>query len=405
MIRALFVLSAALLACPELQAHTVTWWENPDGLTPWKPMVIHYIPDFWYLALADLDPYEIVVEPSWGEPCTVEVNMDPIASPYLDGEIYAPNPDVVVIMGVWLRYLPPTLDPVNTVLTGEWHATGFPTPGWPDYCDATNTPITVPVMIAPYPGVKYFYTALTQLLLIQTGTSIGLQAAAALEGPWYTIGKGTNFNIKLEEALQFFRCTAKLSGPLSGRLTDSSGNPLTVGTIDLPYGGAGANPDSGGNFLIYGLPVGTNAMRISKPVTFTDPGTGTNRTENVGIDVLVPANRAPANLQVESEMDGGNDGGPVTPECNCTPWCAIAVGTLSGTATPVYYAGGAWPPKDAPATCDEPVVTVTPPNGNSFTIKPGTARYQNSGPNPASGTWTITTTVCNKTKECSISVP
>ena len=91
--------------------------------------------------------------------------------------------------------------------------------------------------------------------------------------------------------------------------------------------------------------------------------------------------------------------------CNCTPWCAIGFGSLPGGQTPVYYAGGANPPKNGTADCDQPQVTVTPPSGTTYSITPGSSRHQNSGPNPASGTWTVTTTVCGQSKSCTVTVP
>ena len=96
---------------------------------------------------------------------------------------------------------------------------------------------------------------------------------------------------------------------------------------------------------------------------------------------------------------------PATNACNCTPWCAIGFGTLPGGLTPVYYAGGANPPKDAPPSCDVPEVKVTTPNGTTYPIIAGSARRQNSGPNPASGDWTVTTSVCGQSKSCTVTVP
>lgn len=406
-VRTLFWIFAALLACPALLAHDVTWYENPEGDdTIFAPSMRIYYKEGVQPGLADvLYPYEFLVEPSWDEPCTVDVNIDPPTSEYLGADLFSFSPANVVEVAVWLKKLPPSTAPVYTGITGEWHATGFPGTGFPFYCDATNKqPFAVPVMIMPMPKMRTRLDYMLELLQIDTGTPVGLQRALALDGPWYTIGRGSNFTIEVDEPVRFFRSTVSLGGPLTGRVTDGSGNPLTVGSVGLPFGGVSANPDANGGFLLHGLSTGVNSILISKPITFTDPSTGTSRTENIGVDLLVPANRAPANLQAKGEMGAGPEGGG-KPGCNCTPWCAIAVGTLNGAGTPVYYAGGALPPKNAPANCDQPVVTVTPPNGKSFVIKPGSARHQNSGPNPAAGTWTVTTTVCGQTKECSITVP
>jgi hypothetical protein len=58
-----------------------------------------------------------------------------------------------------------------------------------------------------------------------------------------------------------------------------------------------------------------------------------------------------------------------------------------------------------PADCGQPKVTVTPPVGAPFSIAVGTSLHQNSGANPASGTWTVTTTVCGRSKSCMVTVP
>jgi hypothetical protein len=75
---------------------------------------------------------------------------------------------------------------------------------------------------------------------------------------------------------------------------------------------------------------------------------------------------------------------------------------MDGVQTPIYFSGGANGPEDAPANCGPVQVTVTPPNGNPFSIKAGSGKHQNSGRNPAPGVWTVTTTVCGQSKSCSI---
>ena len=92
-------------------------------------------------------------------------------------------------------------------------------------------------------------------------------------------------------------------------------------------------------------------------------------------------------------------------DCTCTPWCAIGFGSLDGGQTPVYYAGGANAPKNDTSNCDVPQVTVTTPSGTTYPIRPGSSRHQNSGANPASGNWTVTTTVCGQSKSCTVTVP
>src|SRR5450432_236525 len=88
--------------------------------------------------------------------------------------------------------------------------------------------------------------------------------------------------------------------------------------------------------------------------------------------------------------------------CNCTPWCSIGFGTPPEAQTPVYYAGGANSPNGGMPDCGQPQVTITPPGGVAFSIAPGTSHHHNSGPNPASGTWTVTALVCGQSKPATI---
>jgi hypothetical protein len=152
---------------------------------------------------------------------------------------------------------------------------------------------------------------------------------------------------------------------------------------------------------------GANHASLARIAAVTTPACfGILRYANVkpilkGSGGLVPATNSYANVQLKVEVQVF----PPPPACNCSPWCAIGFGTLNGTQTPVYFSGGANPPKGVPPSCGQPQVTVTPPNGPPFDIKPGTGRHQNSGPNAAAGTWTVTTTVCGQSKSCTLTVP
>jgi hypothetical protein len=199
----------------------------------------------------------------------------------------------------------------------------------------------------------------------------------------------------------YFKSTKRPGGDVSGALTDDAGNPQSGFSVDLLYGGAPATTASDGSFNVVGLPWGTNVLSLINSLTFVDPGTGTNRTETAGIEVMVPAIVPYGTLQFKVVVQIF----PPPPACNCSPWCAIGFGTINGAQTPIYYAGGANPPKGVPPNCGVPQVTVTPPNGPAFAITPGSGRHQNSGVNPASGTWTVTTVVCGQTKMASLTVP
>ena len=94
-----------------------------------------------------------------------------------------------------------------------------------------------------------------------------------------------------------------------------------------------------------------------------------------------------------------------TPIADAWTVTAAGFGTVAGGQTPVYFSGGANPPKTGTADCGQIQLTVTNPAGVTTPIVPGTSHHQNSGPNPASGTWKVTVTVCGKTKTCTIDVP
>jgi len=207
-----------------------------------------------------------------------------------------------------------------------------------------------------------------------------------------------------DQSAQFFKGTHRLGSAFGGLIMDCSGSPQAGFNVGLMYGGLNSTTLSDGSFSFYGLPRGTNLIAVTKPFTFADPVTGSNRTETVGLNIEVPATN-PTNIFYQMlQFKVAAVVAPV-PACNCTPWCAIGVGTLNGTETPVFYAGGALPPKSGPANCGPVQVTVTPPSGVAYPITAGSGKHQNSGPNPGTGTWTVTTVVCGQSKQASITVP
>lgn len=384
------LIAAASLFNLQLGAHEVDWFESYYFGSTNLPMV------FSTLNPRYVDQY-IEVYPSFFEPCTVVVNLDPQPSPYIDAHVVGANP------ANWVEI---EVSPVNVfsgnviqgTVSGEWHATGLPALSG---CDATNAHyFSVPVKIALAPSQwKLNLSSDRQNLWIDTGSAVALQAADNLAGPWMNIGMGVSFWVPPDHNAQFFTGTLRLGGGLSGIVTDKTGNPQTNLTVGLPFGGATITTGSGGSFLLGGLPWGTNLIAMMKSITFVDPGTGSNRTETTGIEILAPATNSYGAVQFKVEAQVW----PPPPACNCSPWCAIGFGTFNGAQTPIYFSGGANPPKGVPPTCGQPQVTVTTPSGTTFPITPGTNRHQNSNPSP--GTWTVTTTVCGQTKSCSVTVP
>lgn len=373
--------------------------ENPYGFWPNIAMQLDFGLDECGYPESEL----IGVVPARGEACTVVVNLDPPTSSAISTSFSPAN----IANAVWIRVTAnPFAGParVDTVLTGEWHATGLPLN---NQCDATNANyFSVPISIRePLSWTIARLQAMPQMFRIDThGISWGLRASDSLSGPWYNVGLGSNFVIKADMNAQFYRMTRHLGSAVGGIITDGTGKAQSGISLDFPYGGLGTTTFTDGSFSLYGLPRGTNIIGLLKPITFTDPTTGSNRTEKVGLNIEVPASN-PTNIFYKMLQFQVSILWFPLPACNCTPWCAIGTGTIEGGQTPVFYAGGAIPPNSGPADCGQVQVTVTPPNGPPFSITPGSARHQNSGPEPASGTWTVTTTVCGQSKQASITVP
>lgn len=391
--KTIILLAAASIIGLELEAHEVDWFESYYFGSTNIPML------FSTLDPRYVDQY-IEVYPSFFEPCTVVVNLDPQPSRYIDAHVVGANPANWVEIEVSPVNVPLSTNVILATVSGEWHATGFPLLSG---CDATNAhPFSVPVKIALSRSKwQLSLSSDRQNLWINPGSAVALQESDSLSGPWVNVGMGVSFWVPPDHTSQFFSGTLRLGGGLSGTVTDMSGNPQTNLTVSLPYGGATTTTLGDGSFLLGGLPWGTNLIAITKSYTFVDTGTGSNRTETAGIEILAPATNSYGTVQLKVEAQVW----PPPPACNCSPWCAIGFGTLNGAQTPVYFSGGANPPKGVPPNCGEPQVTVTPPVGATFPITSGTGRHQNSGPNPAFGTWTVTTTVCGQTKSCTVTVP
>ena len=201
------------------------------------------------------------------------------------------------------------------------------------------------------------------------------------------------FTVENNKREGFFKGTTDLGGYVGGTVTDNSGNPLPDLQFGLFYGGVSTTTDSTGNYSIPQLPYGMNLMILTNPIIGASLNLVVPATNN-------PATNNPLNIKVALAADPVV---AVSNACNCTPWCAIGFCTMPAGATPIYYAGGA-NSASGTANCDTQV-TVTPPSGTPFTITPGSGHQHNSGPNPAAGTWTVTTTVCGLSKSATITVP
>ena len=386
--RIIFSLLAGLFCAGGVQAHTVVWdWENPEGITPTNPM--KFYPD------EDYDFVDVV--PSTGEPCTVVVNITSIVNPSLiSAQVLLPNPanEVGIFVGVRRE---PTNDLTETaIINGEWHATGLP-PG--NSCDAISpNPFSVPITVYGIKSTPPFVSTISvdkQWIMFNAGYNCALKAGGSLSGPWWNVGTGQQFTLPVDMPAAFFIRERKLGAFVGGIITDNSGSPYSGLQVGLLYGGPRMTSDVLGKYSYdYRLPLGLNLISITNPIG-----------ASVNVEVMntnTATNYLMANFKVAMVAAP-----PVSPTniCNCTPWCAIGFGSGYGGQTPVYYSGGANNPASGTPECGQAVVTVTPPSGPPITIKPGSNHAQNSGPNPASGTWTVSSTVCGVTKTATITVP
>lgn len=379
-----------------LRAHEVVWWDNLYTGDPSIPLVF---------ALNDEDIKDLIVDepvvdyvgvvPTYLEPCTVQVNLDPVNSEYISATVLAPNPAVWVDIAVRVLRVPPPGQTIKTKISGEWHATKE------SGCTAVEpNRFEVPIVIAvELPWVFGWSAMRAGFLQLQTPSKVALQCGPTVNGPWWNIGVGNNFELEPEGQYKFFRGIQKQGGDVVASFTDSMGVPLNGLTLGLPLGGPAGTTSLSGGVTLQGLPYGLNMLQLLKSFTYPDPVSQEPRTDKVGLelDAATPGAHGTLNMKVEVQVF------PL-PNCNCTPWCALGFGAYNGEPTPLYFAGGANAPKGGTPDCGVPEVTVTGPDGKSFPIAAGTGKHQ-STPNPAPGLWTVTTKVCGQTKSCSLRIP
>jgi hypothetical protein len=385
--RIVLLLIAVLLVVGELKAHDITWWGNPwPGLTPNVPMIV-YVPN------GQLGNQIIGVVPEDYETCTVVVENVTVSDPTLiSAVILAPNPANAVQILVLSRRSPKNHLETATV-TADWYATGLPADG--GCTSVTPTTFTVPIQVSDQEPKGLISLVNPTWININMGRYVALQSSDCLTGPWEILGLGQMFSVynDMRMGTRFYQGSTMPGGTVDIYFTDPFGNPFPGLFVGLDNGGASATSDSTGYANLPWLPQGPNVLLVSNLILsslhFVLPHT--NNTAVNFVVAMAAVTNAATNV--------------VTNVCNCTPWCAIGYGTLASGQTPVYYSGGANQPPGGSSTCGTPTVTVTPPSGPAFTIHPGTRGHQSSGPNPASGTWTVTAVVCGLTKTASVDVP
>ena len=252
--RTLFSLLAGLLSIGSVSAHVVDWWpENAWGYTPANPMVFYY-------------PGELsgrfYVDPSYLEPCTVFVNLNPSTSTLVNAQALPPDPDNSVVVVVQILRAPSNHLETATV-TGEWHATGIPL-GFG--CDAiTPNLFSVPITVTDQ-RPPFRITSINSMWVNISGPNAALQSSSCLTGPWSTIGAGQTFSVRRMMDSGFFRQTKQVGKFIGGYVWDNSGAPVSNLSIDLQYGGSKVFTDFSGSYSLSRLPIGLNWITLSNSV-------------------------------------------------------------------------------------------------------------------------------------------
>ena len=390
--RAVLLFLSGLLQVGELKAHDITWWGNPwPGLTPSVPLTIYF---------PNGQNENIGIVPESGEPCWVVVNNVKVSdSTLISAVTLLPDPaNSVYVRVVALRAPRNHLE--SATVTFDWAATGYPLLSG---CTAPTTTVTVPIQISDQQPRMRISITNPRWLVVDNGYYSALQSSDCLTGPWIIEGLGQMFSLTNSgrKGSQFYQRSTLMTGNVGGYVMDPLGNSFTGIAITLYDGGVSAVTDLTGYYSFSWLPQGLNMF------TITDPKTGA--ALNLGMPVTnnptPPTNNPTPTIVIATAGSTNVATNTVTNVCNCTPWCAIGYATSASGMTPVYYSGGANGPGGDTSNCGTAVVTVTPPSGAPFSIRPGTRGRQNSGPNPASGTWTVVATVCGQTKTATVDVP
>lgn len=359
------------------RAHDVVWWENPTGFAPSNPMKFYYPDQF--------SGY-VDVEPVLYEPCTVVVNLNPSGSSLISAVVLGPNPGVDVKIRV-LILRPPSNHLETATLTGEWHATGLP-PG--NGCDAVNpnafsVPITVsdqtpPWKFKPIGGVSW--------MNLDAGYNSGLQMSDCISGPWTGVGIGQMYKVYTGRDEGYFQHTTLLGGLTGGYLTDDANKPLTSVKIGLLYGGASGTSDSTGFFQLQRTAYGFNEFTITNPAI-------AGPSLNIGLSNL-------SNMIFNFKLKWA-----IGPMSNShAPWVAMGYGDIyGGGRTPLFYAGGLYPPLMTSSQSNRARVMIMPPVGTSYHIREGWNSLESTKTAPASGLWGITATYGSQSQSATLNIP
>ncbi len=230
------------------------------------------------------------------------------------------------------------------------------------------------------------------------GAAAAIQAAAeVVANPrWETVGaiKGGESMLPVaaapDKAVEIFR--AVLGGGIGSVHAQVSGAAAQNVKVQIGRHGPELPPDG----TVHGIPPGLVALVATKTVQVTDTMTGQSESYITLLDLVMDVANAlttDANLKSDVQVEVV----PLTPECRCNPWAGVLGGTVGG-AQKVSIGGGSI------GKCEEgAVVQITGPGGISVTLGPKEKRRTFEP--AASGTWTVTSTICGKSKTATIALP
>jgi hypothetical protein len=215
--------------------------------------------------------------------------------------------------------------------------------------------------------------------------------------PYYNLGYGIDYSLRGYDLTSgFFRGGLGLS---TGSLNFSFKNPLSLAAeyrISYGSGSPSAVVNTNGTATLTNAPTGSAEIVVEKRVQVVDTNTG--QTNSVGLEI--PMDLDGLLPQVHALIDADMEAFTAV-KCDCTAWCGIAGATVNGVQT-VVASGGKL------GTClEDTEVTITGPGGVnvSFPSVPIPRRKREKFSPAADGTWTVTVTICNQTKSCSITLP
>lgn len=141
-------------------------------------------------------------------------------------------------------------------------------------------------------------------------------------------------------------------------------------------------------------PQGSTSFQIARETTLTDPGTGQAAIYRNAIDVYVNLATQAIIASIKARIEAAAF---PPPPCLCAPWAGGVGGTIGGVQK-IVLGGGANGKCD-----DQPVVHITGPGGVDVTLGPKEKRRAFEP--AANGEWTVTSTVCGKTKTVTLTLP